>query len=145
MPRNNPGLITRDDGSHDAVIHMPADLGVDGAWLADWAQTLLWALDRLRSGAWDTPGEETLDEIQTAINDLEHQLAPRLDGMRDALIRAHFVAGGSYADLALALNRRKSTAQYRADKVLKKAPSKMEVWARGTPGPSPTVVEPTQD
>jgi hypothetical protein len=91
---------------------------------------VIYSLDNLRSGKWDTPGRETVRELYTAIMHLENKLTPRLEGIRDALIRAHYAAGGSHEDLALAMDVSRSTAQSRGNKVRHAAPSHWETWAR---------------
>ncbi|WP_019872720.1 hypothetical protein [Salinispora oceanensis] len=123
-------LHTRPDGS--VHLHVPANyaptLGADGAILLDWFSSALIALARLRDG----DPQMSADDWHWLINDLEHRLAPRLQGIRDALIRAHAAAGGSYGDLALAMDVSKGTAQYRRDRLAAAAPSSWESWARGT-------------
>jgi hypothetical protein len=123
-------LHTRPDGSIN--LHVPASyahtLGVDGMLLLDWFSSALIALARLR----DSDPQMTANDWYNLINDTEHRLAPRLQGIRDALIRAHAAAGGSYGDLALAMDVPKGTAQYRRDKLTAAAPSTWERWATGT-------------
>jgi hypothetical protein len=108
-------------------------LGADAAELTESFETLLWALDRMRSGEWKLDGdrdEETLSEIQTAIRGV-HRLVPRVDGIAKALVREHIEAGGSYAGLAQAMDTARSTAQSRAQKIVKEAPDVWEDWATG--------------
>ncbi|GGT07533.1 hypothetical protein GCM10010156_75960 [Planobispora rosea] len=124
-------FVQQDDGSTAVVITLPGKhLGTDAAFIADWADTIFWSLDRLRSGAWDARGTETVAEIGTALSHLETKLTPRLEGLRDALVRQHFDAGGTYTLLAAALEVPRSTAQSRADKVRDAEPSRWEAWAR---------------
>ncbi|MER7857402.1 hypothetical protein ABTZ98_33435 [Streptomyces bacillaris] len=123
-------LRTNPDGS--LTLNVPASygrtLGADGMMMLDWFSSALIAMARLRDG----------DQVMTAndwhnlINDTEHRLTPRLQGIRDALIRAHAAAGGSYGDLALAMDVPKGTAQYRRDKLTAAQPSTWERWADGT-------------
>ncbi len=123
-------FIQRTDGSTAVVITLPGEhLGVDAAVMADWFDTVFWAMDKLRSGAWNVPGRDTVNEIGTAITHLEHRLSPRLGGLRDALIRAHYAAGGSHAELGHALDTARSTAQGIA-KRLPTEPTVWEKWAR---------------
>ncbi|MCC5582209.1 hypothetical protein IMZ11_42140 [Microtetraspora sp. AC03309] len=104
--------------------------GPEAAGMVDWFDTILWALDRLRSGDWDTSSPETVSEIDTAITHLVHRLEPRLEGLTAALIRAHYAAGGSHGQLATAMDVSRSTAQSRAVR-LPEEPSIWETWARG--------------
>jgi hypothetical protein len=106
------------------------DLGPEGERLTDWFDTTLWALHNLRNGTWQTPGPDTVHDIDTAITHL-HKLLPRLDGLSDALIRAHRAAGGSHAQLATAMDLgSRSAAQSRHER-LPNPPSTWERWARG--------------
>ncbi|MFD4400815.1 hypothetical protein [Kitasatospora sp. NPDC058478] len=109
-------------------------LGPEVSTLADWFDTALWALAWLRSGQSidGQPHAFTLDDFHTAINDLDHRLLPRLEGVRDAMIRAHAEAGGSVGDLALAMDVSRSTAQYRRETLLNKTPAVFESWATGS-------------
>ncbi|MFF2902833.1 hypothetical protein [Streptomyces sp. NPDC057966] len=115
-----------------------AALGVDADMLADWFDTALWALALLRTGDnehGNSPGENardiTADTLYTVINDLDHRLLPRLQGLRDAAIRRHNELGGSLNNLALAMDVSKSTAQSRRNAVLdgRDRPSAWENWA----------------
>lgn len=121
----------------DQVIHEVRGwgVGIEGAILADWMDTVFYALGALRHGRWRLDGtrdEKTLSDIYTAINDLEHRLRPRLDGLRDALIRAHYDAGGSHTELATAMDVPRPTAQKRGNAVRRLAPPSMwEKWADG--------------
>ncbi len=129
-------LRTNPDGS--ISLRVPASyaptLGSDGLLLLDWYSSALIALSRLRAG----DPQMTSDGWHALLNDLERRLAPRLQGIRDALIRAHAAAGGTYSELALALDVSKGGAQYRRDKVTATPPSHWERWATGTiPGVAP--------
>lgn len=106
-------------------------LGMDAYLLMDWFASTLSALATLRSAAPDSPSV-TSDEWDHYINDTERRLAPRLRGVRDALIRAHHASGGSLGDLALAMDVPRSTAQSRRNAVLRRDPSIWEQWATGT-------------
>jgi hypothetical protein len=122
-------LTTRPDGSIrlDVPASYAPTLGADGMLLLDWFSSALIALARLRD-----PQEMTPNDWHNLINDVERRLTPRMQGIRDALIRAHAAAGGSYGDLALAMDTGKSTAQYRRDRLTDVAPSHWERWATGT-------------
>lgn len=100
-----------------------------------WMETALASLRMLRSGALHLDGsrdEATLDAIRSGITAISHRLGPRLDGIVAALIRAHYDAGGSHAELARAMDVERSTAQSRGDKVRKTRPPLMwERWAAG--------------
>lgn len=101
--------------------------------LEDWMDTVLLSLSRLRTGAWALDGsrdETTLNELHTAINDLQNRLAPRLKGLGEALIRAHRDAGGTVGGLASAMDSPRSTAQYRLEQ-LGEPPRHWEDWATG--------------
>lgn len=112
-----------------------AALGVEADRLADWFDTALWALALLRTGdnehGTGFGREITADTLYTVINDLDHRLLPRLQGIRDAAIRRHNELGGSLNNLALAMDVSKSTAQSRRNAVLdgRDRPSHWENWA----------------
>src|SRR5512139_740222 len=108
---------------------------MDAALVADWMDTVFYALSRLRSGELRLDGtrdEKTLNDIYTGINDISTRLIPRLQGIVDALVRAHYDAGGTHGELARAMDVERSTAQTRGDKIRKTAPpSTWERWATG--------------
>lgn len=108
---------------------------MDAATLADWMDTVFYALSKLRGGELRLDGTrdgDTLSAIYTGINDLSTRLLPRLQGIIDALIRAHYDAGGSHSELARAMDVERSTAQSRADRVRRTLPpSTWERWATG--------------
>lgn len=109
-------------------------LGAEAGMLTDWYTSALLALVELRTAE---PGQSPYMEPDSwyyLINDMENRLAPRLRGIRDALIRAHADDGRSVGDLAVAMDVVKSTAQGRRDAVVKRDPSVWETWAR-TGGP----------
>ncbi|WP_051743083.1 hypothetical protein [Kitasatospora sp. MBT66] len=122
-------------GGTDLVISLTpaqsAALGGEAGTLAEWFDTALWITAVLRSktdpdGNPYAPGP---DGWHTAINDLDSRLIPRLEGIRDAVVRAQAAAGGSVGDLALAMDVARSTAQYRRESLLAKDPSLFEDWA----------------
>ena len=108
---------------------------MDAVMVADWMDTVFYALDRLRSGELRLDGtrdEDTLSAIYTGINDISTRLIPRLQGIVEALVRAHYDAGGTHGELARAMDVERSTAQTRGDKIRKTAPpSTWERWATG--------------
>src|SRR5690606_3854575 len=73
----------------------------------------------------------TLSTISAALYQMTCRLAPRLQGALDALIRAHYAAGGSHGELAAAMEVERSTAQYQGDRVRKASPTYWERWAAG--------------
>lgn len=108
-------------------------LGAEAATLADWFDSALWALSLLRTGlndrGWE-PRDVTPEALYTVINDLDHRLLPRLQGVRDAAVRHHQELGGSLGDLALAMDVAKSTAQSRRNAVMNRPePTAWERWA----------------
>ena len=92
------------------------------------------ALDARRAGRLrldKTRDSATLSTISTALYQMTCRLAPRLQGALDALIRAHYDAGGSHGELAAAMEVERSTAQYQGDRVRKAPPTYWERWAAG--------------
>lgn len=115
--------------------------------VAEWFHSALWALAILRSGHVpaepDAPHADarkdhpaTPGDWYTVINDLDHSLLPRVEGIRDAAVRAHAELGGSVGDLARAMDVRRSTAQYRREVLQRSASSIWETWAKSG-GPQP--------
>ncbi len=90
--------------------------------LADWFHSALWALATLRTV---NPAERTVSKSSwhTMVNDVDHRLLPRLEGIRDALIRAYDTSGGSVGDLAIAMD---VPAQHRAVSPRRAAPLEQE-------------------
>lgn len=124
-------------GGMDVIISLnPAELdalGSDAAMAADWFDTALWALAMLRTGTnhrHPQHQEVTAGALYTVINDLDHRLIPRLEGIRDAAIRVHIDAGGTDRDLSLAMDTDESTAKLRRQLVQESAPHLFENWAR---------------
>lgn len=94
--------------------------------------TALTSLAQLRDGKWRLDGSKdaiTLGQIYDGLNSLSHYLEPRLAGLASALIRAHFDAGGTYGELAKALDTSRSSAQSRAIRVRSAGPGVWEKWA----------------
>ena len=128
----------------ELTLHVTPDevavLGADASMLLDWLTSGLRALVALRN-----PTAATADSPEAwdwVLDDLDYRLIPRLQGIRDAAIRAHAAAGGSVSHLALAMDVEKSTAQYRRERVLNSDPTTFDTWAR-TGGPQRTPTAPT--
>lgn len=133
FPLDQPGATPEDPDV--ALAYHPdqrAAIGADVALFTDWLDTALLALVALRTGSPTGAGGPAVDLSfwHTVVNDLDHRLLPRLQGIRDAAIRAHAGAGGTVRDLALAMDVAPSTAQYRRERVLDADPSFWETWAR---------------
>ena len=135
----DPTHITTGDaarlGGMDLTISLSPSqakaIGADAARMADWLHSALWAMALLRSGR-STAGEPYFagpDDWYTPINDLDNRLIRRLEGIRDAVVRAHARSGGTVQDLAHAMDVGRSTAQYRREALLAAMPSIWEEWA----------------
>ncbi|MFF8697338.1 hypothetical protein ACF08W_34580 [Streptomyces sp. NPDC015144] len=137
-------------GGTDVVISLTPQearaIGGELGPLADAMSGALWALAILRTG--QVPADQdahpdarptreaTPATWATAIADLDQRLMPRLQGIRDAAVRAHTNSGGSVGGLARAMGvASRSTAQYRRDTLQDTPPSPMEIWA--TTGTTP--------
>ncbi|MFD0441299.1 hypothetical protein [Streptomyces chartreusis] len=106
-------------------------LGGEAGTMADWFHSALWAMALLRSGR-NSAGEPYFAgpaDWYTPINDLDNRLIRRLEGVRDAVVRAHARSGGTVQDLAHAMDVARSTAQYRREALLSAFPSTWEKWA----------------
>ncbi|MEV8508727.1 hypothetical protein AB0368_28405 [Actinoplanes sp. NPDC051475] len=103
-----------------------AALGEEFGELLTWFATTLTALSYLRTGDTDEFDRKTWAHMLATA---ERHLGGRLDGIRDALIRAHATVGGTYGEVAKAMAVARSTAQYRRDRVTASAPSEWERWA----------------
>ena len=132
-------------GGGDIVISLTPDqadkLGMEASVIADWFHTMLWALATLRT-ANSADGAVSTAALHTMITDVDHRLMPRLEGVRDALIRTLDDNGGSLGDLAIAMDVARSTAQYRRDVLRRSRPSTWEIWATGG---GPTDYKPIAD
>jgi hypothetical protein len=122
-------------GGGDIVISLtPAQskaLGMEVGTMADWFHSALWAMAMLRTGR-NSAGDPYFAgpaDWYTPINDLDNRLIPRLEGIRDAVVRAHARSGGTVQHLALAMDVSRSTAQYRREALLAAMPSTWERWA----------------
>jgi hypothetical protein len=109
-------------GSEEAAI-----LGVEFATLLDLFGNAMTALVHLRD---DNTGEFDNTTWLHMINRTE-QLAARLGGIRDALVREYAALGGTYGQLAAAMAVSRSTAQYRRDRLTAAEPGEWERWAVG--------------
>ncbi|WP_433382683.1 hypothetical protein [Streptosporangium sp. CA-115845] len=110
----------------------------ESAHLAAWALILLRTLERdgtftSRYSEEGSTGDTDNDlaSLRGIIVALDRTVLPRLHGIRDAAVRAHQDRGGSYGQLAAAMNVARSTAQTRADALAAQEPSAQERWARG--------------
>jgi hypothetical protein len=106
-------------------------LGGEAGVMADWFHSALHAMAMLRTGR-DAAGEPYFagpNDWYTAVNDLDHRLIPRLEGVRDAVVRSHTNSGGTVQHLALAMDVPDSTAQFRREVLLRTMPSTWEKWA----------------
>lgn len=106
-------------------------IGGEAGTMADWFHSALWAMATLRTGR-NAAGEPYFagpNDWYTPINDLDNRLIPRLEGIRDAVVRAHARSGGTVQDLALAMDVVRSTAQHRREVLTRAMPSGWESWA----------------
>lgn len=106
-------------------------LGGEAGVMADWLHSVLHAMAMLRTGR-NAQGEPYFtgpSDWFTAINDIDHRLIPRLEGVRDAVVRSHANSGGTVEHLALAMDVPDSTAQFRQQVLLRTMPSTWEKWA----------------
>ncbi|MEU8764972.1 hypothetical protein [Streptomyces sp. NPDC048659] len=121
------------DQTHDITISLTQDqaqaLGPEAEAMATWLHSALTAMARLRTG----PAGTDLDpaDLTQPLTDLHTQLLPRLEGIRDSLIRTHATAGGTVQSLATTLNTPRSSAQYRRETLTKAQPTEWESWATG--------------
>lgn len=131
--RHDIKFIRQEDGTDAAVITFPPGvdhLGVDAPLLIDYFDTVIIALHTLRTGEYDIPGPETVRRLYNSIMHVDQKLLPRLNGLRNALIRAHYAAGGSHRDLSLAMDTSRETAISRGNKIRNSEPDDWERWAR---------------
>jgi hypothetical protein len=127
-------------GGGDIVISLTPEqarsLGPDAGDLTNWMHTALWVMALLRSGINPAADRDVAgpDTWAVAINDLDHSLLPRLQGLRDAVVKAHNASGGSLAHLARAMDVSRSTAQDRLAAITSPGPrraqaAQWEEWA----------------
>lgn len=124
------GQLASQPGGVDIIISLtgPENTALQGEadLMADWLVTALRALVALRTsqnGAGDS------GQWYWSLNDLA-RLLPRLEGIRDAVIREWAKQGGSHGQMALAMDVPRSTAQTRREAVTGREPSYWETWAR---------------
>lgn len=106
-------------------------LGIDAFKMIDRAETLLRGLYMLRTGHTAAPssGPVDLEALEGVIGHAE-QLTNWAKGIQDAAIRGHVRFGGTYGQLAIALDVVRSTAQSRRDALTGSLSSGYESWAR---------------
>lgn len=118
-----------------------ADVGEFGH-LVVWALLLLRSLERHHAYCEPPDPDSDLAHLRGVLRALDGRLLPRLNGIRDAVIRHHQQRGGSITQLADAMGVARSTAQSRAEALMAADPSPNELWARGMQrapqGPAPT-------
>lgn len=118
-----------------ALLGSDAMAAGEPAHLTAWALILLRTLERdgTFTSRYREKGDpdDDLASLRGLIVALDRDVLPRLRGIRDAAVRAHQDRGGSYGQLAAAMNVARSTAQTRADALAAQAPSPQELWARG--------------
>ncbi|MEV7518918.1 hypothetical protein AB0O03_28725 [Streptomyces diastaticus] len=123
------GPDTRLGGLDFTISLTPAQaqaISTDAAAMADWFHSALAAMATLRTDA----AAMGPTDSSTAINDVDRRLLPRIQGIRDALIRTHAKNGGTVQSLADAMDIARSTAQHRRQAVLTRTlPSTWERWA----------------
>jgi AraC-like DNA-binding protein len=122
-------------GGTDLIISLTPEqaqsLGDDAGHLADWLNTALTAISRLRS---DQQAEPRYSGWGGIITELDYYLLPRIGGALTAAIRDYVQKdGASIADVARATGVSRSTAQSRLDKLLGSPATRYEEWARGNP------------
>lgn len=123
---------TPDGGATYTVTLTPqesAALYLDGPVMFDWATDWMAAVAALRTTPDDAPPSRWAPLLHT----LAAQLAPRVDGTLDALVRAHMDAGASHGQTANAMDTARSTAQHRRQTLGRTDPSVWENWATGHP------------
>lgn len=135
-------------GGIDLVLSLTADqhaaLGGDAAELADQIDTALVAIAAQRTGLSPVvPADSGIslkdnavghDWQEWVISDLS-ALITRLEGVRDAAIRTHESAGGTFGELATSLGVPRSTAQEKRTAIVHHEPKAPELWATGEYAP----------
>lgn len=106
-----------------------AALGGEAQMLVDWLHTALQGLAMLRTR--ETAGGEApdADDWARVVTATHHRLTPRIEGIRDGAVRAHAEAGGTYGQLAAAMDTPRATAQYLRDRKIGPSPAGWEDWA----------------
>ena len=147
----NPDINANADGGVDITITLSSEqlhaLGSDIATFADWTHTALIALAGLRDMNRPVASDSATASARKGvpgvswhaiISTLDRQMLPRLEGIRDAAIRAATSNGYSLADLTKSLDVPRSTAQYRRQVLTASEPSIWEAWAT-TGGPQRSI------
>lgn len=106
----------------------------DSRQLRDWLDAAIRSMEQLRSGELRldaTRHADTMAAIRDGLEAVQQHLVPRLAGLGDALIRAHYDAGGSHGELADATGLTRSGAQKRGHRVEIAPPDTWRRWALG--------------
>jgi len=115
-------------------------IGEDATLLAELLDNCLWAMGMLRTGInsrdRDAPAP-TPGDWASALRSLD-RLPPRVQGVCEALIRAHAAANGKLEHLASATNVSTTAAQDRRTTVTHQHPGTWEQWAATVRTPRPT-------
>ena len=128
------------DLATDPAVHTVPVLEKYGCPDVDLDETLAFvdgmfaALAALRSGELVLDGSrdtETLDRLRAGLTAVGHRLAPRVQGLLDALTNAFYDAGGSHAELAAALDQERSAVAKRSLRRKVSGPGQWEKWALG--------------
>ena len=105
--------------------------------LGQWFDAMLGALVMLRTGSVPRRSKfpvPAVDDWGVAITNAFVDLLPHAQGLGDAAVRMARSLGMSYADIALAMEVSRSTAQSRTQKVTSQPPTPFETWAlKGDP------------
>ncbi|MFW6689483.1 hypothetical protein [Streptomyces sp. MAR4 CNX-425] len=123
-----------DDGLEFTVRLTPAETGAltrEARLLAEIVDSCLWALGMLRTGvnSRDEGGPAPIPgDWYAALRDLE-RIAPRIEGTRDAVIRALAESGEGTGRLAHAMHAEEEAVVRRRAEVLGNPPSEWETWA----------------
>ncbi|MBB4920987.1 hypothetical protein [Streptosporangium saharense] len=123
-----PLRLGTDEHGNPTVTLSLKGLNAGATRLVDQLDTILGAVAALRAGDLGQP--DSLPSIDRAVRDLD-RLDKVLGGLTAALIRQHYIAGGSHGQLAAAMEVQRSTAQMRAER-LPAEPTYWENWVRGT-------------
>ncbi|WBB60256.1 hypothetical protein O7599_32845 [Streptomyces sp. WMMC500] len=123
------------DGGLEFTVRLtPEETGAltrEARLLAEIVDSCLWALGMLRTGvnSRDAGGPPPIPgDWYAALRDLE-RIAPRIEGTRDAVIRALAVSGEGTDRLAQAMHTDEEAAVRRRADVLGNPPSEWETWA----------------
>jgi len=123
-------------GGMDLIVSLTAEqravLGPDAADLAEAFDSLLNGVASLRTGEQNErtslkDGRTDQGWYEWLIADLQ-TLRAKIDAVESAAIRRHAGEGGSYGELARAMNVSRATAQGGRDRVMATDPSEVEQW-----------------